>query len=67
MTRVPDCREASRWLSRLLDEQVPLAERALLRLHLVMCEDCRNVDAQLRLIREAMQRMARGGEPPDPD
>lgn len=61
-----DCREASRWLSRLLDEDVPAAEHARLRLHLVMCDDCRHVDEQLRFLRAAMQRLARGEEPPAP-
>jgi predicted anti-sigma-YlaC factor YlaD len=55
-----DCRETSRWLSRLQDESLPAADRARLRLHLVMCENCRNVEDQLRFIRQAMQRMAAG-------
>jgi predicted anti-sigma-YlaC factor YlaD len=61
-----DCREASRWLSRLLDEEVPIADRARLRLHLVMCDDCRHVEDQMRLIREVMRRAARGDEAPPP-
>jgi anti-sigma factor RsiW len=61
-----DCREASRWLSRRLDDELPAAERARLRLHLVMCNDCRHVDEQMRFLRAAMQRLASGEEPPAP-
>lgn len=66
MTLRMDCREASRWLSRLLDEEVPAADRARVRLHLVMCDDCRHVDEQLRFLRAAMRRLACGDEPPAP-
>lgn len=59
-----DCREASRWLSRLQDVALPEDERARLRLHLAECEDCRQVQAQLDFIRAAMRRMAAGDEPP---
>ncbi len=58
-----DCREASRWLSRLLDEDVPAAERARLRLHLVMCQDCRTVEEQMAFLRRAMRTLGREQEP----
>ena len=67
MTQELDCRDASRWLSRLQDEALPADERARLRLHLLLCADCRHVDEQLRFIRAAMQRLAAGDEPsPEP-
>jgi predicted anti-sigma-YlaC factor YlaD len=54
-----DCQEASRWLSRLLDEDVPAAEHARLRLHLVMCQNCRSVEEQMAFLRRAMQALNR--------
>ncbi len=60
------CKDVSRILSDGLDAEMAPAERARLRLHLVMCDDCRHVDEQLRFLRAAMQRLASGEEPPAP-
>ena len=58
-----DCKDLSGWLSRALDEDIPAADRARMRLHLVMCETCRNVEEQLAFMRRAMQALGR--ERPD--
>jgi predicted anti-sigma-YlaC factor YlaD len=42
-----DCRALARLLGRSQDVAPPMALRARMRLHLVSCQDCRNLDAQL--------------------
>jgi len=49
----------SRLLSDAQDRPLPAADRARLRLHLVMCHACRDVEAQFDFIRRAMRRLAR--------
>jgi predicted anti-sigma-YlaC factor YlaD len=50
-----DCRALSSLISQSQDETPPLANRARMRLHLVTCQACRNVDDQMRFVRKAMQ------------
>jgi predicted anti-sigma-YlaC factor YlaD len=52
------CQEVSRLLSERLDTSLPAAERARLRLHLVMCPACRSVGEQMDLLRQAMRHLA---------
>lgn len=58
-----DCRTLARLLSQSQDDAPPFAVRARMRLHLVTCQACRNVDEQLRFIRTAMQELQMN--PPD--
>ncbi|MFY7857607.1 MAG: zf-HC2 domain-containing protein [Rubrivivax sp.] len=51
------CQEVSRLLSDGQDEALPAADRARLRLHLVMCRACRTVSAQFDFLRRAMRQM----------
>ncbi len=60
------CREVTRLISEGHDRRLSLSERIGVRLHLMMCNGCRNFDAQLRLIRKACQRLANGEAPLDP-
>lgn len=50
------CQEVARILSDGQDADMPPATRARLRLHLVVCEACRNVEQQFDLIRRLMRR-----------
>lgn len=59
------CQEVSRLLSDRQDETLPTADRARLRLHLLMCQACRNVDEQMQFLRRAMRQLGR--EPTDGD
>jgi predicted anti-sigma-YlaC factor YlaD len=59
------CREASELLSRRQDSPLPAADNARLRLHLVMCDACRNVAGQLAFIRRAVRRLSED-QPPEP-
>jgi predicted anti-sigma-YlaC factor YlaD len=55
------CREVARILSDGLDAEMDASERTRLRLHLVICEACRNVEQQFDLLR----RLVRKSEPSD--
>jgi predicted anti-sigma-YlaC factor YlaD len=57
------CHDVSRILSDGLDAEMAPAERARLRLHMVICEACRNVEHQFDLLR----RLVRRDPPDDPD
>jgi predicted anti-sigma-YlaC factor YlaD len=61
-----DCKAVARLLSDGQDQELPVPERARMRLHLVICQACRNVDEQMQFIRRAMQRLGRDDEPPPP-
>ncbi len=52
-----DCRDLAGLLSQSQDDAPPLARQARMRLHLVTCQACRNVDEQMRFIRNAMQTL----------
>ncbi len=54
-----DCKEMSRLVSGGLDEDLPAADRARMRLHLVMCSNCRNVAEQMAFLRRAMRALGR--------
>ncbi|HYL23652.1 MAG TPA: zf-HC2 domain-containing protein [Burkholderiales bacterium] len=51
------CKEASRLLSQAMDQELPLWERARLRLHLAVCDACTTFSRQLRLLRRALGRL----------
>jgi predicted anti-sigma-YlaC factor YlaD len=55
------CQEVSRLLSARQDGSLPLADQARLRLHLAMCQACRNVDEQMDFLRRAMRQLGREG------
>jgi len=63
MTEKLTCKEVARILSDGLDQQMAPAERARLRMHMVICEACRNVEQQFDLLR----RLVRKIEPSDGD
>jgi predicted anti-sigma-YlaC factor YlaD len=54
-----DCKDVSRLLSDAQDGELDAGVRARMRLHLVICRTCRNVDEQLDFIRRAMRRLGR--------
>ena len=50
------CKDASRLQSQSQDRPLHLGERLSLRLHLLICDNCRRFKQQLDLIRRACQR-----------
>jgi predicted anti-sigma-YlaC factor YlaD len=57
------CKQVARILSDGLDNEMTPPERARLRMHMVICEACRNVEQQFGLLR----RLVRKSEPTDGD
>lgn len=53
---IPSCREAAALLSQAQDRPLTFRERLVLRVHLPLCEACRNFRSQLELMRAAMRR-----------
>ncbi len=50
------CKEASRLVSRAEDGELSWFQRWRLRAHLRVCGACARFEAQVRFLREAMQR-----------
>jgi Putative zinc-finger len=55
-----NCKEVHRLSSEGMDRSLTLGERARMRLHLLGCTACRNFNGQMRLLREAMHKLAPG-------
>ena len=53
-TLSPNCREASRLQSEVLDHSLSRGQRLGLRLHLLLCKWCRRYGKQLRFLRQAV-------------
>lgn len=56
------CKEVSRLLSQGADRKLGLGERVVLRLHLAICNSCRNVNAQFRFLRLAVKSLSQDGD-----
>jgi len=56
------CKEVTRLVSQRQDRALGLGERVALRLHLAICEGCRNVNTQFDFLRRAMRRLAEHGD-----
>jgi hypothetical protein len=50
------CKDASRLISQLEDDEMPFRERLLVRLHLLFCNACTQFQHQLRFLRVVMTR-----------
>jgi hypothetical protein len=62
---IPTCRETSALLSQTQDRKLTLFERVGLRLHLVVCTGCRQLERQLAFMRSAVKRyLERDDYPP---
>ncbi len=51
MKWMPTCKETTELASRAMDEQLPLADRMAMRLHLAMCRNCSRFTQQLQEMR----------------
>jgi hypothetical protein len=56
------CRETTRLLSQGEDRKLAFGERVALRVHLAICKGCRNVNAQFKFLRVAMNSLVRDGD-----
>ncbi len=59
-----DCQAVSRLISDGMDQALPPAERARLRLHFVVCQACRRVDEQMQFLRRAIRLLDRDDPKP---
>jgi Putative zinc-finger len=55
------CKETSRLLSQGEDRRLGFGERVALRVHLAICNGCRNANAQFRFLRLAVKSLSRDG------
>jgi predicted anti-sigma-YlaC factor YlaD len=53
---IPDCKHTSELLSQGQDRRLTVAEKIRLRLHLLLCQGCRNFSRQLAFMRTALQQ-----------
>ena len=53
----PTCREVHRLTSEGLDRELSMGEKVRVRMHLLVCNACRNFNVQMQLIRRAMRRL----------
>ena len=51
------CKQASQFISASLDRPLTLRERFVLKLHLFICDKCRQFSQHLQTIRVAIKRM----------
>ena len=51
------CKETTRLLSQGEDRKLAFGERVALRVHLAICNGCRNVDKQFRFLRQAVHAL----------
>lgn len=55
MSIILTCKEAHRLTSEGLDRELSMTERARVRMHLAVCDACRNFNGQMQLLRRAMR------------
>ena len=59
---IASCKEVTRIVSQGLDRNLGLGERLRLRVHLAICDGCRNFRKQMLLLRQAMVRLAESAD-----
>ena len=60
------CKETTRLLSQGEDRKLGFGERIALRVHLAICNGCRNVNEQFRSLRLAVKELGGDGDDPKP-
>ena len=53
------CKETARLLSQGQDRKLAFGERVALRVHLAICDGCRNVNRQFQFLRVAVKSLSR--------
>lgn len=57
-----NCRNATRLLSEQQDHKLRPGERWLLRLHLLICDGCRNFGSQMQTLRQLVHSYVQGSD-----
>ena len=52
------CKETTRLLSQGEDRKLAFGERVALRVHLAICDGCRNVNTQFKFLRQAVNSLS---------
>ena len=52
------CKETTRLLSQDEDRKLAFGERVALRVHLAICNGCRNVNTQFKFLRQAVNSLS---------
>jgi predicted anti-sigma-YlaC factor YlaD len=52
-----NCKQNTELLSQSLDRPITLKEKVAMRMHLLMCQGCRNFEKQLTFIRKASREL----------
>jgi len=60
---IPSCKETTRLLSLGEDRKLAFGERLALRVHLAICNGCRNVNVQFKFLRLAVRKLSSDGHP----
>ena len=63
---LPTCKETTRLLSQGEDRKLSFGERVALRLHLAICNGCRNARAQFKFLRLAVHGLSRDADKEKP-
>jgi hypothetical protein len=58
------CRDIARLVSDAEDRVLPASDQARLRLHFVMCRNCRTLEEEMSFLRRAMRQIDQQGSPP---
>ena len=61
-----NCRKVTQMVSEAMDRKLPLYQRAMIRIHLLMCKYCARFRDQLQVIRELSRRQETDESKPDP-
>lgn len=56
------CRDISALVSRAMDNRLSLGERLRVRLHLLLCQACRQFAHQMQLLRSATRQLRQRAE-----
>ena len=51
-----NCKKASQLASRAMDEKLPFWKNIVLKVHLLLCSNCKNFSRQLEFLREVSRR-----------
>ncbi len=57
-----NCKQASQLASRAMDEKLSIWKRLSLKIHLLICSNCKIFTDQLKFLREASRRFTTGHE-----
>ncbi|MEE4246347.1 MAG: zf-HC2 domain-containing protein [Kangiellaceae bacterium] len=65
MLGLPSCKEVTELSSKMLDEDVAWWERATLRIHLMMCDQCRRYQQHMKLTSQSVGYWMKGRKMPE--